>query len=214
MAGESEAAAFEAFDGYTFLSAYMSPEDIAILRHTDEEGGAQAAPADEASHDIYAFLSAYLLPEDVSLLRRTDELSRQYASRRDDALIASIQARVRSQEWFVVGFDGGPERAAAAAVSGSVVAIASLERKTYGGLVGGDAGRGTGCVICVQDYKVGDELSVMPCSGRHRFHRECIAEWLACSHLCPLCRHELPTQERTRRAGQWSMEPSTMHVFE
>jgi hypothetical protein len=153
MAGESEAAAFEAFDGYTFLSAYMSPEDIAMLRHTDEEGGAQAAPANEASHDIDAFLSAYLLSEDVSFLWQTDELSWQYVSRRADALIASIQARVRLQEWFVAGFDGGPE-SAAAAVSTSVAAIASLERETYGGPGGGDAGRGTGFVICIEEYEV------------------------------------------------------------
>jgi hypothetical protein len=44
------------------------------------------------------------------------------------------------------------------------------------------------------DYEAGDEISVMPCTKRHMFHVECLGEWLARSHLCPLCRHALPTE--------------------
>ena len=51
------------------------------------------------------------------------------------------------------------------------------------------------CPICMMDYEVDDEQSVMPC--KHRFHDKCLAGWLANSHLCPLCRHALPTEAHT-----------------
>ncbi|KAF8706548.1 hypothetical protein HU200_030830 [Digitaria exilis] len=46
------------------------------------------------------------------------------------------------------------------------------------------------CAICIGEFEVGDDLSVMPCS--HVFHEGCIAKWLARSRLCPCCRHALP----------------------
>lgn len=61
---------------------------------------------------------------------------------------------------------------------------------------GGETARGgadsTGCVICIAEFEVGDELSTIPCAHRHRFHDKCLAEWLKRSRSCPLCRHLLP----------------------
>ena len=51
------------------------------------------------------------------------------------------------------------------------------------------------CAICVDDFKKGDTLRVLPCS--HQFHVECIDEWLINhSDLCPLCKNQVPRKRR------------------
>lgn len=47
------------------------------------------------------------------------------------------------------------------------------------------------CAICVEDFKEGDRLRVLPCD--HSFHIKCIDEWLVNhSDLCPLCKARVP----------------------
>uniref|UniRef100_A0A0E0F2L5 RING-type domain-containing protein n=1 Tax=Oryza meridionalis TaxID=40149 RepID=A0A0E0F2L5_9ORYZ len=69
--------------------------------------------------------------------------------------------------------------------------ILALEKREHGG--GG--GAAAQCVICIEDYEVGDDISVMPCSYGHSFHHACLADWLARSRFCPLCRHKLPAAD-------------------
>ncbi|PAN15827.2 hypothetical protein PAHAL_3G024200 [Panicum hallii] len=63
-----------------------------------------------------------------------------------------------------------------------------------------EAGDGAGtpaaaeCAVCLQDFAAEDKLRAMPCS--HTFHQDCIFRWLLVNHVCPLCRHALPTQEQ------------------
>lgn len=47
------------------------------------------------------------------------------------------------------------------------------------------------CVVCLEEVEVGKMGMVMPCE--HVFHEDCILTWLKESHLCPLCRYQLPT---------------------
>jgi E3 ubiquitin-protein ligase AIP2 len=42
---------------------------------------------------------------------------------------------------------------------------------------------------------VGDEVQIMPCSDGHVFHPDCLAPWLKERNSCPVCRHELPTDD-------------------
>ncbi|ESQ30527.1 hypothetical protein EUTSA_v10012115mg [Eutrema salsugineum] len=42
------------------------------------------------------------------------------------------------------------------------------------------------CVICMEDFKSGEELAEFPCD--HHFHKACILKWMKTSHKCPLCR--------------------------
>ncbi|CAM0950264.1 unnamed protein product [Alopecurus aequalis] len=93
----------------------------------------------------------------------------------------------------LAGHNTFPSRAGR--VTSLAVAVKKLETKRYGGPEEGtSADDSTGCVICIQDYEVGDEISVVPCSGRHRFHHRCLGVWLMRKHLCPLCRHTLPAE--------------------
>lgn len=50
---------------------------------------------------------------------------------------------------------------------------------------------------------MGDEVQVMPCSGKHVFHPPCLAPWLADNNSCPTCRHELPTDDMQVGGGGW-----------
>lgn len=45
------------------------------------------------------------------------------------------------------------------------------------------------CPICIVDFEEGDDLRVLPCEGKHRFHQSCVDPWLLeLSGSCPLCR--------------------------
>ena len=45
------------------------------------------------------------------------------------------------------------------------------------------------CPICIIDFEEGDDLRVLPCEGKHRFHQSCVDPWLLeLSGSCPLCR--------------------------
>jgi hypothetical protein len=87
------------------------------------------------------------------------------------------------------------------AVPAAAAAVAGLRKRTFVhaagvGDGGGSADRQTCCCICLEDFEDGEETSVMPCSGGHEFHSNCVARWLGqCSNMCPLCRHALPATE-------------------
>ncbi|XP_004306379.1 PREDICTED: uncharacterized protein LOC101305399 [Fragaria vesca subsp. vesca] len=53
------------------------------------------------------------------------------------------------------------------------------------------------CAICLEDFDVLDQqelpITGLPC--QHHFHVHCIVQCLEISHLCPLCRYAMPTQE-------------------
>lgn len=52
------------------------------------------------------------------------------------------------------------------------------------------------CPICIVDFEEGDELRVLPCEGKHRFHQTCVDPWLLeLSGSCPLCRQDFHTLE-------------------
>jgi len=52
-----------------------------------------------------------------------------------------------------------------------------------------DDSDGPSCAICMQDYKIDDELRILPCG--HEFHTECVDKWLPMKKICPLCRHDI-----------------------
>ncbi|KAG1367980.1 E3 ubiquitin-protein ligase Praja-2-like [Cocos nucifera] len=67
--------------------------------------------------------------------------------------------------------------------------IKKLEVVKYNG-VGGTEFEESGCLICLEDFEFEMEVTRMPC--KHIFHGGCLTRWLENSHLCPLCRYEMP----------------------
>ncbi|XP_057964977.1 receptor homology region, transmembrane domain- and RING domain-containing protein 1 isoform X1 [Malania oleifera] len=48
------------------------------------------------------------------------------------------------------------------------------------------------CAICLEDYKSGENLRVLPC--QHEFHATCVDSWLTkWGTFCPVCKHNMST---------------------
>lgn len=62
-----------------------------------------------------------------------------------------------------------------------------------------DVDHGTTCPICVCEFEEGEDVRILPCDARHRFHPACIDPWLlSVSSLCPLCRLDLSGRDKER----------------
>jgi len=49
--------------------------------------------------------------------------------------------------------------------------------------------QGHPCMVCLEDFCVGDECKTLPCL--HRFHVNCIDRWLCQNASCPLCKRSI-----------------------
>lgn len=48
------------------------------------------------------------------------------------------------------------------------------------------------CPICIVDFEDDDDVRILPCEGKHRFHQQCVDPWLLeLSSSCPICRQGL-----------------------
>ncbi|CAB4284998.1 unnamed protein product [Prunus armeniaca] len=56
------------------------------------------------------------------------------------------------------------------------------------------------CAICKDVLTIGTEVNQLPCS--HLYHPSCILPWLSARNTCPLCRYELPTDDRDYEEGK------------
>ncbi|KAJ0238994.1 Receptor y region [Hirschfeldia incana] len=58
---------------------------------------------------------------------------------------------------------------------------------------------GDTCAVCLEDYRVGDSLRLLPC--QHAFHLSCIDSWLTkWGTSCPVCKHDIRTQTMPSQA--------------
>jgi len=53
---------------------------------------------------------------------------------------------------------------------------------------------GLDCTICKDEFKLDELVTQLPCS--HLFHSECVTTWLKMHNQCPVCRYELPTEDK------------------
>merc|ERR1712130_711848 len=63
-----------------------------------------------------------------------------------------------------------------------------------------ESSEGPSCAICMQQYKEGDTLRILPCS--HEFHSECVDKWLPMKKICPLCRHDITKKVANNDSNQ------------
>ncbi|CAG9858115.1 unnamed protein product [Phyllotreta striolata] len=58
------------------------------------------------------------------------------------------------------------------------------------------------CPVCLKEHVQGETAKKLPCG--HLYHNDCILPWLSKTNSCPLCRHELPTDDEDYEA--WRKE--------
>ncbi|CAF1039867.1 unnamed protein product [Adineta ricciae] len=51
---------------------------------------------------------------------------------------------------------------------------------------------GSECSICLENYRSGQEVSILACS--HEYHSSCIGEWMLKNRSCPMCRKDIHNQ--------------------
>ncbi|XVE80690.1 hypothetical protein DITRI_Ditri15bG0001000 [Diplodiscus trichospermus] len=56
------------------------------------------------------------------------------------------------------------------------------------------------CAVCKDVLPVGIEVNQLPCL--HVYHPSCILPWLSARNSCPLCRYELPTDDKDYEEGK------------
>lgn len=85
----------------------------------------------------------------------------------------------------------GIDQAAIAARTGEMV-----YREPEGGASSDAAGSGGGpneeerkCMVCLELFTAGEDLRILPCL--HRYHKDCIDQWLARNRHCPVCKHDI-----------------------
>ena len=94
--------------------------------------------------------------------------------------------------WFASTFEmelpNAPQWRAERNMSAAQQLVSELPTLCYRTDSGGAAGarfRLNACVVCLADYKDGEELRVLSCG--HYWHAECLGKWLAHRRTCPLC---------------------------
>jgi len=50
------------------------------------------------------------------------------------------------------------------------------------------------CSVCMCEFELDEEAVKLPCD--HTFHSDCILPWFKMNNSCPVCRHELPTDNK------------------
>ncbi|CAK8542191.1 unnamed protein product [Lathyrus sativus] len=97
----------------------------------------------------------------------------------------------------------GAPPAAASFVNNLPCVVISKEHEKHDELV---------CAICKDVLSVGTEVNQLPCS--HLYHCRCILPWLRTRNSCPLCRFELPTDDKDYEDGKQNNNDGRNVIYE
>lgn len=153
------------------------------LSQGDAEPQQPANPLQELMHLLAAQQVAVHEEEGHQATPEEQAEAEAYTTRLEEALAASL-ADAEGQ-----GAAATAPPAAKHAVKALVREILSADRLEQLG------GVDTQCAVCREDLEVGDEVQIMPCNNSHVFHPPCLAPWLQMHNSCPVCRHELETDD-------------------
>ncbi len=45
------------------------------------------------------------------------------------------------------------------------------------------------CSICLEKFEINDQCREIKC--KHRFHKDCVDDWLSINCTCPICRYNI-----------------------
>ena len=150
-------------------------------------------------------VAANLLQRDISSLRESvsQEVPASTSTLEHPEVRASVESllRVLGEDAFVerhgqvrprstsvnmqvngVSLQSSP---ASPAALGSLIALPPTDRFSLN-----DAGEDEKCAICLESLAE-SRLLQMPCNKMHRFHEDCLGDWLKLGDYCPLCRTRL-----------------------
>jgi len=46
------------------------------------------------------------------------------------------------------------------------------------------------CTVCLNEFEAGEQQKILPCC--HKYHAECIDQWLRVNNTCPVCKKSIP----------------------
>ncbi|KPP73528.1 RING finger protein 122-like [Scleropages formosus] len=67
------------------------------------------------------------------------------------------------------------------------------------------------CAVCLEDFKVKDELGVLPC--QHAFHRKCLVKWLEVRCVCPMCNKPIAGPPEPHQSIGTLLDELDQHTF-
>ncbi|XP_010278933.1 PREDICTED: uncharacterized protein LOC104612961 [Nelumbo nucifera] len=124
-------------------------------------------------------------PESGGIHWRIHESRRTYMGRFGDYLDSRGFEELLDQLAQSDNSRQGAPPAAASFVDSLPRIVVNEEQEKGGGLV---------CAICKDSLPIGTESTQLPCL--HFYHPSCILPWLSARNSCPLCRYELPTDDK------------------
>ena len=77
---------------------------------------------------------------------------------------------------------------------------AAIESMPVIKIVGSHVNTESHCAVCKEPFELDSEAREMPC--KHIYHSNCILPWLSIRNSCPVCRHELPTENNGNSLGE------------
>ncbi|XP_045798662.1 E3 ubiquitin-protein ligase RLIM-like [Trifolium pratense] len=153
----------------------------------DEDEGERELPEVEAATEPEGIFSqiireTWLALDDADLPHGSD-FGDFLDTRRFDDLLDHLAQNDSSRR--------GAPPAAASFVNNLPCVVISKEHEKHDELV---------CAICKDVLALGTKVNQLPCS--HLYHSHCILPWLKTRNSCPLCRFELPTDDKDYEEGK------------